>query len=118
MSLIDTCPKYNKMDQNSNSRKTQTGQLIVNTVQARCLLNPVNLQTKPFQVCIFLQHILVSMLYVDRNICQLGFTHSFANRKYIMPDTEHPQRATARTLAIQTHSLKAISAPVLMFLSS
>lgn len=57
------------------------------------------------------------MLHGDCKICQLGCTLFFANGKYAKPGTEQPQRATARTLAIQTYSLKAISAPVLMLLS-
>lgn len=48
---------------------------------------------------------------------KLGCTFHFADGNLAKPGTEQPQRATARTLAIQTCSLKAISAPVFMLLS-
>lgn len=57
------------------------------------------------------------MLHGDCKFCQLGSILYFANGKHAKPGTEQPQRATARTLAIQTYSLKAISAPVFMLLS-
>lgn len=57
------------------------------------------------------------MLYGGYTIYQLGCTLYFASGNLAKPGTEQPQRATAGTLAIQTYSLKAISAPVFTLLS-
>lgn len=57
------------------------------------------------------------MLYGDWKTSQLSCTLYFANGTFAKPSTEQLQRATARTSAIQTYSLKAISAPVFTLLS-
>lgn len=73
------------------SREAKTDKLIVCILQAICHLTSLTPQRyNDYKFQYFYKYDL--MLRPDGNIWQLGLTLSFANRKHIKPDTEHPPK--------------------------